>query len=189
MLYADHSTDESVTTRKKGASYDHPCSPAAMKPGQAVNFLPELTVERPQSLGFFDPPMKYQSGQVWWHFQPSWEAAMVVALRKAGVTKDMKPIEVDDVQSKLEELRLAGAKKELEEPYLHHPSDRHLEIFKQESSASLIARASRLSLVIVCQYIPADGTGWDCIWDTKNRPPIIVRWSGVLVICNGTNSR
>jgi hypothetical protein len=179
MLYADHSADESVTTRKQGASYDHPCSPAAMKPGQTVKFLPELTVKRAQSPGFFDPPMTYQSGQVRWYFQPSWEAAMVAALKKAGVTKpNKKPIEVEDVQSKLEELRLDdGTKEELDKPYLHHPSDRHLAIFKYESSASLIARVSHRSLVIVCPYIPADGTGWERIWDTKNRPPIIVRWS------------
>jgi hypothetical protein len=63
-LYADHPVKESVATRKQGASYDHPCSPAAKKPCQVVNFLSELTFKRPQSPEFFDPPMKYQSGQV-----------------------------------------------------------------------------------------------------------------------------
>jgi hypothetical protein len=78
---------------------------------QAVNFLPKLTVKRPQSLGFFDPPIKYQSRQVLWNFQPSWEAAMTVALQKAGVTNNKKPIEVDDMQSKFGRLLLTdGAK-------------------------------------------------------------------------------
>jgi hypothetical protein len=177
MLYTDYSTDDSVKTVIQGASYDRSCSPAAMEPCQAVNFLPELTVERRQSLGLFDPSIKYQSGQFRWRFQPCWEAAIVVALRKAGVTKYRKPSEVDDVQSKLEEFWLADTKKEVEEPYLYHPSNRHLAIIKHKSSVSLISRASRLSSVIVCPYIPADGTGWDRIWGTKNRPPIIVRWS------------
>jgi hypothetical protein len=88
---------------------------------------------------------------------------MVVVLKKAGVVNNKKPIEVEDVQSKLEEFRLAGSRKNLEEPYLYHPSDRHLAIFKHESSASLIARISRFSLVIVCPYILAEGTGWDRI--------------------------
>jgi hypothetical protein len=57
---------------------------------------------------------------------------MVVALKKAGVTNNKKPIEVDDMQSEFEKLRLTdSAKEELEKPYLHHHSDRRLAIFKR----------------------------------------------------------
>jgi hypothetical protein len=71
MLYADHPVKESVATRKQDASYNHPGSPAAKKSGQAIKYPSKLTVKRPQSPGFFDSPMKYQSGQVLWNFQPS----------------------------------------------------------------------------------------------------------------------
>jgi hypothetical protein len=59
MLYADHPVKESVATRKQGASYNHPCSPAAKKSSQAIESLSKLTVKRPQSPGFFDTSMKY----------------------------------------------------------------------------------------------------------------------------------
>jgi hypothetical protein len=154
VLYADHSPNNSVLTRKQGASYDHPCSPIAEKPSQAVNFVPGLTVKQPQSPGFFDPPMKYQSGQVLWNFQPSWEAVIAALLKKIGVTNNKEPIEVDDVQNILGKFRLTdGAKEELKEPYLHHPPDRHPAIFKHGFACilpafSCIARLKLLTYVL-----------------------------------------
>jgi hypothetical protein len=98
--------------------------------------------------------MKYQSGQVVWNFQPSWEAVIAAVLKKVGVTNNKEPIEVDDLQNMLGKPRLTdGAKEELEEPYLHHPPDRHLAIFKYRFACNLpalscIARLELLTYVL-----------------------------------------
>jgi hypothetical protein len=75
-------------------------------------------------------------------------------LSKSGVKNNKKPIEVDDMQSDFEKLRLTdGAKEELEKPYLH-PSDRHLAIFKHGFAWILpvYACATRLEQLIYVLY-------------------------------------
>jgi hypothetical protein len=75
-------------------------------------------------------------------------------LSKSGVKNNKKPIEVDDMQSDFEKLRLTdGAKEELEKPYLH-PSDRYLAIFKHGFAWILpvYACATRLEQLIYVLY-------------------------------------
>jgi hypothetical protein len=74
---------------------------------------------------------------------------------KSGVKNNKKPIRVDGMQSEFGKLRLAdSAKEELEKHYLHHPSDRHLAIFKHGFAwiSPIYACATRLEHLTYVLY-------------------------------------
>jgi hypothetical protein len=166
------------STRKNNI---HPCSPDARLSTPPPTFAEEFDDDRKPIVGFFPPPLKYVSGQMTWRHQPSWEAALAAALATKGIQKDGRPLTEDDLQARLSELVDGPNGDEKPSTLLHHPADRHMAVFEGEPSASLLARKGStkrsFSLIIVCPLQPADGSGWARIWNTHNRPPIIVRWS------------
>jgi hypothetical protein len=181
MFYADHSVDDSVKTKANGGSWDHPCSPAGLKAIPPPTFLPEFVVNRQSSPGFFRPPMDYVPGQVLWKHHASWEAALAAALTQNGVQTTGGPMTAADIKSNLDNLAKGAQYKEMQSHVLYHPADRNTAIFKGEVEASLVARWGGapvcFSLIIVCPLVRADGTDWDRIWDTHNRPPVVTSWS------------
>ncbi|UPX18401.1 uncharacterized protein EKO05_0008703 [Ascochyta rabiei] len=168
------------TTFKSGGRFDHPLSPTGLKSNP--NVFPEFTDTRPDYPGYFHPPMEYTPGQMSWQYHDTWQAALATAMLAKGVKfkGEEVPISVRDIQIFSEKVVEKDVYKAETSHILHHPADRDTAIFKDEPSASTIARwaaATPFSLVIVCPVIQADGVGWNRIWDTHNRPPIRSRWS------------
>jgi hypothetical protein len=182
--YADHSVSTKAVDILGGASKLHPCSDAAMNASPRPKMLEEFTFERPQSTGYFDPPLQYVPGQVRWKYQPGgWEYALAEEFTKKGV-----PATADQIKSSHNSLTTKPKNRKEQSYVLYHPADRGTAIFKGESAASLVARwglpARGFSLVIVCPLVRADGIGWERIYDTKNRPPVYARWStGEQAVC------
>ncbi|KAI4692872.1 uncharacterized protein J4E88_001242 [Alternaria novae-zelandiae] len=178
VFYADHSIDDTIVARghktnPKG-SYNHPLSPAGLKENPNANIFKEFTDTRPSVPGFFQPPCSYVPGDFKWKHHENWHAALADAATAKGVS--VSETTVADLHDQI----LKNAKYNLQESHtLYHPADRDTAIFKDEPAASLVASqlGSEFSLIIVCPYVRADGVDWNRFWDTRNRPPIITRWS------------
>jgi hypothetical protein len=83
MVYADNSVNNAVISIPKGGTYTHPCSDAGMKARPPPTYAAEYTFGRASSPGFFNPPVKYVSPQIKWHFYSGgWQAALAAELQK-----------------------------------------------------------------------------------------------------------
>jgi hypothetical protein len=116
-----------------------------------------------------------------WKHHNSWQAALTSALREKGVKlpKEDRLVTENDIRYFHAQLQKTD-KYSTEESYtLDQPADGETIIFKDEPSVSLVARwaGSQFSLVIMTPLIQADGSGWNRIYDTVNRPPIYSRFS------------
>jgi hypothetical protein len=206
MVYADHSVQDTIRTKKDGDSNFHPCSPEGLSADPPPNFLPELKFHRTKAVGFFDPPLMYMSGQFKWEYHDSWENALAAALTQKGCTYAGEQMTGDDVQTIFANIEDSSEYKNVHRSHtLHHPADRDFVVFKDEPKVAAVARYGAAptcyGLVIVCPLIRSSGTGWDCIWDQTNRPPMMVRHSvgdqgvyepllmGYLPQCESTHGR
>ncbi|EUC40105.1 hypothetical protein COCMIDRAFT_9959 [Bipolaris oryzae ATCC 44560] len=147
----------------------HPLSPngARVHPKLAKEFVDT----REDIVSLFQPPVpQYQAGNFKFQVHDDWESALAASLASFGrenITKDV----VTDVCQTI---------KDDSWPVYHdlyHPSDRDTAVFQNEPECAAVAEWFKRSLVILCPYTPADGTGWDRIYGEKNRPPVRFRWS------------
>jgi hypothetical protein len=87
---------------------------------------------------------------------------------------------VEHINSKWEALVAEGKHAPASSHILYHAADRGTAVWKDEPSASVIARfgaKNPYSLIVVCPFVSADGTAYDRVYDMFNRPPFRGRWS------------
>jgi hypothetical protein len=181
LFYADHTIDNTTIGVSTGGSCDHPFSPAGFKAQPHPKILPEFTDTRPRYPGFLQPPVRYLPGQMMWKLQDTWQAAAAAALRAKGV-KDPRNGELvteATIGACHAWLKTKPSYTKEESNTLYHPADRGTAVFKDEVDLSMIVRqfGPSFSTVIVCPWIQADGSGWNRIYDTVNRPPVYTRYS------------
>ncbi|KAI4608894.1 hypothetical protein J4E83_008933 [Alternaria metachromatica] len=159
MIYADHSSSTVVTTKRQGASSNHPYSIA----GQAAHPRPGIAGEKPHTrvstMGLFPPPVEYVPGSTRWRWhQDGWSSAFAAAAAQKGITQT-----ADQIQQCYDDLTTHPDIMAKKSALLYDPIDRDTAVFRDESTASLVARygspETPFSLVIICP------------------PPIYARWS------------
>lgn len=123
MFYAYYSVDNTVKTKAKGGSWNHPCSPAILMAIRPPKFDPEFVVNRKPRPGFFDPPMKCVLGQILLKHQPTWEAAIAAAMGAKGINFDIRAINQDDIKVRVNTLFSNPIPKKELRHHLYHPTD------------------------------------------------------------------
>lgn len=177
MCYADHSVDNTVRTFKKGAIMTHPCSDNALMQSPIPNVLPERAFYRQSTPGYFDPPVDYIPQQMEWKFHAGgWPFALASQLQLKGI-----PLSGDHVYRAWDALHKDPQREHEYSQTLWNPGDRESMVFEDEPEAATLARwgfeGRPFSLIIICPLVRADGTGFNRIYDTLNRPPIYARFS------------
>jgi hypothetical protein len=167
-----------MNTTTSNKSWDHPCSPEGLRTRQP--FHNEFRDTRADIVAVYHPPMPvYKAGKLIWHAHDTWEEAIAASLSASGCLAGNKPLTDVDVKrwNKRFNEQMATNARYILQNQLYHPADRNTAVFTNEPECARVAKDFSRDLVLLCPETPANGMGWNRIYDQANRPPIRWRWS------------